>query len=97
MPTDFRIFSRCSACGQVGKTASNLEFSYPQHPRGCLLLGAYCRTRGELREQFSVEQAVQYLFTVFYGAFLTAQLYGAEDIYDFYEAHLRIIAQQSAV
>lgn len=53
------------------------------------------REDGELREGFSVEQAVQFLFTVFYGAFLTAQLYGTEDIYEVYETHLQILIQPS--
>ena len=48
MPTGFRIFSLRSACGKVRKAAPNLDFSYPQHPRGCLLLGVYCRTREKI-------------------------------------------------
>ncbi|GGG72576.1 TetR/AcrR family transcriptional regulator [Paenibacillus radicis (ex Gao et al. 2016)] len=43
---------------------------------------------GSLRNGITVERAVQLLFTVFYGAFLTAQLYDSPDVADVYETHL---------
>jgi len=46
---------------------------------------------GELKKEFTAETAVKVLFTVFYGAFLTAQLYGSSNIADFYESHLRLL------
>jgi AcrR family transcriptional regulator len=46
---------------------------------------------GKLRKEVSVEMAVKYLFTVFYGAFITAQLYASSDIANFYEAHLQVL------
>ncbi|MEK8130735.1 TetR/AcrR family transcriptional regulator [Paenibacillus filicis] len=46
---------------------------------------------GELREGVTVDMAVKALFTVFYGAFLTAQLYASADIEGFYEAHLGLL------
>ncbi|WP_261807817.1 TetR/AcrR family transcriptional regulator [Paenibacillus sp. N3.4] len=49
---------------------------------------------GELREEFTVETAVKVLFTVFYGAFLTAQLYASSDIADFYETHLQLLLKK---
>jgi len=48
---------------------------------------------GELRNEFTVDTAVKVLFTVFYGAFLTAQLYATSDIADFYETHLQLLAK----
>lgn len=46
---------------------------------------------GELKNEFTAETAVKVLFTVFYGAFLTAQLYDSSDIADFYETHLQLL------
>lgn len=46
---------------------------------------------GRLNPAMSVEQAVEFCFTVFYGAFLTAQLYGSMDIGSVYENHLRLL------
>lgn len=46
---------------------------------------------GRLNPSLSVEQAVQICFTVFYGAFLTAQLYGASDVGRIYEDHLGML------
>ncbi|KRF38583.1 TetR/AcrR family transcriptional regulator [Paenibacillus sp. Soil787] len=48
-------------------------------------------TEGQLRKEFTVETAVKVLFTVFYGAFLTAQLYGSKDIKGFYNTHLQLL------
>lgn len=46
---------------------------------------------GELNRIYTVETAVQVLFTVFYGAFLTAQLYAAPDLANVYETHLQLL------
>ncbi|RXZ79079.1 TetR/AcrR family transcriptional regulator [Paenibacillaceae bacterium] len=46
---------------------------------------------GELRKEFTLDRAVQMLFTVFYGAFLTAQLYDSSDIVNIYETHLQLL------
>jgi AcrR family transcriptional regulator len=46
---------------------------------------------GKLRKDISVEMAVKALFTLFYGAFLTAQLYASSEIIDFYETHLLLL------
>lgn len=46
---------------------------------------------GRLNPSLSVEQAVKICFTVFYGAFLTAQLYGASDVGRIYEDHLGML------
>ena len=46
---------------------------------------------GKLKEDITVELAVKGLFTVFYGAFLTAQLYASADFADFYESHLILL------
>ncbi|MDQ0872550.1 AcrR family transcriptional regulator [Paenibacillus sp. V4I3] len=48
-------------------------------------------TDGKLRKEFTVETAVKVLFTVFYGAFLTAQLYSSKDIKGFYNTHLQLL------
>ncbi|MNZ54695.1 hypothetical protein D3C78_726060 [compost metagenome] len=44
---------------------------------------------GQLKPNMTVDMAVPILFTVFYGAFLTAQLYQATDIEQVYEDHLQ--------
>lgn len=46
---------------------------------------------GELKKEVSVDMAVQSLFTIFYGAFLTANLYGSKDFEAFYDNHLQLI------
>jgi len=46
---------------------------------------------GRLKKDITVGIAVQVLFTVFYGAFMTAHLYGSTDIAAFYENHLQLI------
>ncbi|WP_054957754.1 TetR/AcrR family transcriptional regulator [Paenibacillus dakarensis] len=46
---------------------------------------------GKLKPGISVPDAVAFLFTVFYGAFLTSQLYASEDILGFYESQLALI------
>jgi len=46
---------------------------------------------GQLKQDVTVELAIQSLFTIFYGAFLTANLYGSTEIETFYENHLQLI------
>ncbi len=46
---------------------------------------------GKLNKALTLEQAVQVCFTIFYGAFLTAQLYNSTDIGRFYETHLGLL------
>ncbi|MGO4786049.1 MULTISPECIES: TetR/AcrR family transcriptional regulator [Paenibacillus] len=46
---------------------------------------------GRLNKAFTLEQAVQICFTIFYGAFLTAQLYNSTEISRFYETHLGLL------
>ncbi|MGG4345408.1 TetR/AcrR family transcriptional regulator [Paenibacillus lautus] len=46
---------------------------------------------GRLNKAFALEQAVQICFTIFYGAFLTAQLYHSTEIGRFYETHLGLL------
>ncbi|MGG3504344.1 helix-turn-helix domain-containing protein [Paenibacillus lautus] len=46
---------------------------------------------GRLNKVFTLEQAVQICFTIFYGAFLTAQLYNSTEISRFYETHLGLL------
>ncbi|MGG3306916.1 helix-turn-helix domain-containing protein [Paenibacillus lautus] len=46
---------------------------------------------GRLNKVFTLEQAVQICFTIFYGAFLTAQLYNSTEISLFYETHLGLL------
>lgn len=46
---------------------------------------------GRLNKALTLEQAVQICFTIFYGAFLTAQLYNSTDIGCFYETHLGLL------
>ncbi|MGZ9586723.1 TetR/AcrR family transcriptional regulator [Paenibacillus marinisediminis] len=52
------------------------------------------RSQGNLRTDVTVDMAVQVLFTVFYGAFLTAHLYASSDINAFYESHLQLLENQ---
>ena len=49
---------------------------------------------GELRKEYTVDSAVQALFTVFYGGFLTARLYGTNHVADVYESHLQWLIQK---
>lgn len=46
---------------------------------------------GRLNQALTLEQAVQICFTIFYGAFLTAQLYNSTEIGRFYETHLGLL------
>ncbi|MGG3282214.1 TetR/AcrR family transcriptional regulator [Paenibacillus solani] len=46
---------------------------------------------GNLNKHLTLEQAVQICFTIFYGAFLTAQLYNSTEIGHFYETHLGLL------
>lgn len=46
---------------------------------------------GTLKDGISIPEAIQFLFTVFYGAFLTSQLYASKDIRSFYDTQLRFI------
>ena len=46
---------------------------------------------GKLRKDITVDMAVKVLFTVFYGAFLSAQLYASSEIANFYEGHLQLL------
>ncbi|WP_042169438.1 TetR/AcrR family transcriptional regulator [Paenibacillus gorillae] len=48
-------------------------------------------TSGKLRSGITVDRAVQLLLTIFYGAFLTAQLYNSPDVADVYETHLLLL------
>lgn len=49
---------------------------------------------GTLKPGITIPEAIQFLFTVFYGAFLTSQLYASDNISSFYEAQLRLIENQ---
>ncbi|NGZ77599.1 TetR/AcrR family transcriptional regulator [Saccharibacillus alkalitolerans] len=53
--------------------------------RRCML---EAQSEGTLAPGIEVDDAVKLLWTVFYGAFLTARLYGSSDIRGFYELHL---------
>lgn len=46
---------------------------------------------GQLKPLLTVEVCVQLLFTIFYGAFLTGQIYGTSDLAVVYETHLQVI------
>lgn len=46
---------------------------------------------GKLNNSLTLEQSVQICFTIFYGAFLTAQLYNSADISRFYDTHLGLL------
>lgn len=48
---------------------------------------------GELRQGVAVEEAVQALFTIFYGSFLTLRLYEGTDVKGCYDAHLRLLKE----
>ncbi|KKO50791.1 TetR/AcrR family transcriptional regulator [Paenibacillus sp. DMB20] len=50
---------------------------------------------GHLKPGISVPDAVQFLFTVFYGAFLTAQLYASDRISAFYDTQLGLIENRN--
>lgn len=52
------------------------------------------RQDGTLKDGIPIPEAVQFLFTVFYGAFLTSQLYASADISSFYEVQLQFIEKQ---
>ncbi|GAB6988171.1 TetR/AcrR family transcriptional regulator [Paenibacillus pini] len=51
---------------------------------------------GQLKPGVSVLDAVQFLFTVFYGAFLTSRIYAAADVFPVYEDHLKRIEKQQS-
>ncbi|TCZ78917.1 TetR/AcrR family transcriptional regulator [Paenibacillus albiflavus] len=51
-------------------------------------------TEGRLKEDVTMDLAIQSLFTIFYGAFLTANLYGSTEIETFYENHLQLIEKR---
>ncbi|MGG6314349.1 TetR/AcrR family transcriptional regulator [Paenibacillus macerans] len=46
---------------------------------------------GTLKPDIPIETAVKALFTIFYGAYLTAQQFGSDEFSDFYEAHLLLL------
>lgn len=46
---------------------------------------------GELKEGIKPADAVQMVFTIFYGAFLTAHLYRSSDVMGVYDAHLKLL------
>lgn len=46
---------------------------------------------GKLNKSLTLEQSVQICFTIFYGAFLTAQLYNSAEIGRFYDTHLGLL------
>ncbi|MED5015897.1 TetR/AcrR family transcriptional regulator [Paenibacillus chibensis] len=46
---------------------------------------------GRLKPEIRAEDAVPFLFSTFYGGFLTSRLYGSRDIMAFYETHLKLI------
>ncbi len=48
---------------------------------------------GKLAADLEIDDAVKLLWTVFYGAFLTARLYASTDIRGFYELHLSRLEQ----
>ncbi|WP_270172637.1 TetR/AcrR family transcriptional regulator [Paenibacillus sp. SYP-B4298] len=48
---------------------------------------------GELRRGVAVDEAVQALFTIFYGSFLTLRLYEGTDVKGCYDAHLRLLKE----
>lgn len=52
---------------------------------------AEAREDGMLREGVDEETAVKALFTIFYGAFLSAHLYGEKDVMRVYDAHLALL------
>ncbi|WP_020616475.1 TetR/AcrR family transcriptional regulator [Paenibacillus daejeonensis] len=47
--------------------------------------------QGQLRPDVTVEGAARFLFTIFYGAHLTAQQFQTEDLEGNYELHLRVL------
>ncbi|MCG7381492.1 TetR/AcrR family transcriptional regulator [Paenibacillus sp. ACRRY] len=46
---------------------------------------------GKLNKSITLEESVQICFTIFYGAFLTAQLYNSAEIGRFYDTHLGLL------
>ncbi|MFD1888453.1 TetR/AcrR family transcriptional regulator [Paenibacillus wenxiniae] len=52
------------------------------------------QAEGTLASELKAEEAVKLLFTVFYGAFLTARLYASTDIRGFYELHVNRLKRQ---
>jgi AcrR family transcriptional regulator len=50
---------------------------------------------GELKDEITIEAAVQMLLTIFYGAFLTAHMYRSDDIMGIYEVHLKLLIKES--
>lgn len=54
------------------------------------------RQEGGLKPHLSIEDAVQVLFTIFYGAFLTAQQYQAVDLEGIYNMHLQLLEEPAA-
>ncbi|NHN29068.1 TetR/AcrR family transcriptional regulator [Paenibacillus agricola] len=55
---------------------------------------AEANQNGRLRKHVTVDMAVTTLFTIFYGAFLSAQLYESTEIMNFYEIHLQLLEQR---
>jgi len=49
------------------------------------------REDATLRPEIETEAAVSFLFSTFYGGFLTSRLYGSKDVMAFYETHLKLI------
>ncbi|CAM3530569.1 MULTISPECIES: TetR/AcrR family transcriptional regulator [Saccharibacillus] len=49
------------------------------------------RSDGTLDPDLPIDEAVKLLWTIFYGAFLTARLYASDDIRGFYDLHLRVM------
>lgn len=56
--------------------------------RNCMI---EAKQDGMLYETIDIESAVQALFSIFYGSFLTSQLYGSEDVMGFYNRHLKLL------
>jgi len=51
------------------------------------------REDGEVRSDLLVEDMVKMLFSIFYGAYLTAHIYQERDIMKVYELHLQLLTQ----
>ncbi|NMO96315.1 TetR/AcrR family transcriptional regulator [Paenibacillus lemnae] len=56
---------------------------------------AEAREDGRLRPDITDQTAVSFLFTTFYGAFLTSQLYASHDVMSFYEGQISLIEQKN--
>lgn len=69
---------------QIGSESPNMFALFEQ----CIF---EAQQDGTLKDGISMPEAIQFLFTVFYGAFLTSQLYASEDILSFYETQLKFI------